>query len=224
MASNNKTDKRLLTTATYGGGLSFDDDQPPAPTKAEATGYRKRSAWSFAAWAIALIVSLPLLSVIWLALFPEENIWPHLFNTVLSRYVINTLLLMAGVAIGTLLIGVTCAWLITHHEFPGRKILNWALLLPFAVPAYVIAYVYTDLLEYAGPVQSFLRDVFGWQLASDYYFPAIRTLPGAIIMMILVLYPYVYLLARAAFLEHSASIPEAARSLGVSPTMTFGSA
>ena len=123
---------------------------------------------------------------------------------------------MVSVAAGTFVIGTTTAWLVTHHDFPGRSLFNWALLLPFAVPAYVIAYVYTDLLEFAGPLQSMLRDVFGWRLASDYYFPSIRTLPGAIIMMILVLYPYVYLLARAAFLEQSASISEAARSLGVS--------
>ncbi len=128
---------------------------------------------------------------------------------------------MLGVSLGTLAIGVSTAWVTTHYEFPGRFVLNIALLLPFAVPAYVIAYVYTDLLEYAGPVQSGLRDLFGWQLASEYYFPKIRTLPGAIIMMILVLYPYVYLLARAAFLEQSASILEAARSLRASRHSSF---
>jgi len=218
MSSTNQPDKRLLTTASYGGGLTFDDDEVANSDNTFAPPQRKRSGWSIAAFAVAAIVCMPLLSVILLAFFPEENIWPHLFNTVLSAYVINTILLMFGVACGTLLIGVSCAWLVTHHEFPGRALFNWALLLPFAVPAYVIAYVYTDLLEFAGPVQSLLRDLFDWQLATDYYFPKIRTLPGAIIMMVLVLYPYVYLLARAAFLEQSASIAEAARSLGVSPT------
>jgi len=155
-----------------------------------------------------------MLSVIWLAFFPEENIWPHLVNTVLASYIANTLGLMVGVSVGTLLIGVSTAWMVTHYEFPGRHMLNWALLLPFAIPAYVIAYVYTDLLEYAGPIQSMLRELFGWQLANEYYFPKIRTLPGAIAMMVLVLYPYVYLLARAAFLEQSASVLEAARALG----------
>jgi len=214
--SNNTTDKRLLTTATYGGGLSFDDDEAATSTPVITPAQRTRSAWSIAALAVAAVVCLPLLSVVWLAFFPEENIWPHLFRTVLSSYIINTLVLMLGVAVGTLIIGTGCAWLVTHHDFPGRAFFNWALLLPFAVPAYVIAYVYTDLLEFAGPVQSLLRDTFGWKLASDYYFPSIRTLPGAITMMVLVLYPYVYLLARAAFLEQSASIAEAARSLGVS--------
>jgi len=212
MSKKNDTEKRLLTTATYGGSLKFDADEPARASSAQRT----RSAWSFTALIVAAVVCLPLLSVVWLAFFPEENIWPHLFRTVLSTYVVNTLVLMTGVAIGTLFIGTTCAWLVTHHNFPGRSFFNWALLLPFAVPAYVIAYVYTDLLEFAGPVQSLLRDTSGWKLASEYYFPSIRTLPGAITMMVLVLYPYVYLLARAAFLEQSASIAEAARSLGVS--------
>ncbi|NND92345.1 MAG: iron ABC transporter permease [Granulosicoccus sp.] len=172
------------------------------------------SGWSALALLIAFIVCLPILSVIWLAFNPQENIWPHLVDTVLASYLISTLGLMLGVSAGTLLIGISTAWLVTHYEFPGRSLFNWALLLPFAVPAYVIAYVYTDLLEYAGPVQSGLRSLFGWELASDYWFPRIRTLPGAISMMVLVLYPYVYLLARAAFLEQSASVLEAARVLG----------
>jgi len=216
MSKTNDTEKRLLTTATYGGSLTFEGDESASSAEVVTPAQRTRSSWSVAALVVAAVVCLPLLSVVWLAFFPEENIWPHLFRTVLSTYIINTLVLMFGVAVGTLLIGTTCAWLVTHHDFPGRAIFNWALLLPFAVPAYVIAYVYTDLLEFAGPVQSLLRDTFGWKLANEYYFPSIRTLPGAIIMMILVLYPYVYLLARAAFLEQSASIAEAARSLGVS--------
>ena len=163
---------------------------------------------------VALLVCMPLIAVVWLAFFPSENIWPHLFSTVLPDYVLNTFLLMAGVCIGTLLIGVSTAWVVTHYEFPGRKLMAWALLLPFAYPSYVIAYVYTDLFEYAGPVQTLLRDWFGWRNARDYYFPSIRSLGGAVIMMVLVLYPYVYLLARAAFLEQSASVLDAARILG----------
>lgn len=170
--------------------------------------------WTLIAVIVAFVVLLPILSVVWLAFNPKENIWPHLFETVLSGYVTTTLLLMTGVAVGTSVIGVSTAWLVTHYEFPGRRYLNWALLLPFAVPAYVIAYIYTDLLEFAGPVQSVLRSVFGWKLASDYWFPNIRSLQGAICMMTLVLYPYVYLLSRAAFLEQSASVLEAARVLG----------
>jgi len=216
MRKTDNSEKRLLTTATYGGSLRFDAEEPISSAELATPAQSSRSGWSFAALIVAGVVCLPLLSVVWLAFFPEENIWPHLFRTVLSSYVANTLVLMVGVAVGTLVIGTTCAWLVTHHSFPGRALFNWALLLPFAVPAYVIAYVYTDLLEFAGPVQSLLRDTFGWKLANEYYFPSIRTLPGAIVMMVLVLYPYVYLLARAAFLEQSASITEAARSLGVS--------
>ena len=117
---------------------------------------------------IALMICLPLLAVIKLALFPTENIWPHLFRTVLPHYLFNTLVLMAGVAAGTLLIGVSTAWLVTHYDFTGRRIFVWALLLPFAVPAYVIAFVYTELLEFSGPLQSLLRSTFGWESATDY--------------------------------------------------------
>lgn len=182
---------------------------------------RVPGASAFAAIAVAMTICLPLASVVWLALFPEENIWPHLLSTVLPNYVFHTLALMGGVAVGTLVIGVGTAWMVTHYDFTGRFVLMWALLLPFAVPAYVVAYVYTDLLEFAGPVQSALRDWFGWQTTRDYYFPKIRSLGGAITMMILVLYPYVYLLARSAFLEQSASLFEATRILSQSRRSGF---
>ncbi len=163
---------------------------------------------------VAGLVCVPVIAVIWLAFNPEENIWPHLLQTVLPGYVLTTLTLMITVAAGTLMIGVVCAWLVTFYDFPGRGFFTWGLLLPFAVPAYVIAYVYTDLLEYAGPVQTWLRGLFGWQSAADYYFPPIRTLGGAATMLTLVLYPYVYLLTRAAFAEQSPSMLDAARALG----------
>ncbi len=163
---------------------------------------------------LALIVGLPLISVLVLALFPTDNIWPHLLRTSLPGYVSNTLILAAGVATGTALIGVSTAWLVTHYRFPLRNFFRWGMLLPFAVPAYVLAYVYTDVLDYAGPVQTSLRYLFGWTSARDYYFPSIRSLEGAMLMLTLVLYPYVYLLARAAFLEQSASVLEAAILMG----------
>ncbi len=159
--------------------------------------------------------------MIFLALFPEENIWPHLLDTTLPRYLVTTLQLMAGVAFITLVIGLASAWAVTMCDFPGRKFFEWAMLLPFAVPAYVIAYVYTSLLDYAGPVQIALRDWFGWQSAADYWFPEIRSLGGATIMIGLVLYPYVYLLGRAAFLEQSPSLFAVSRSLGHSALSTF---
>lgn len=179
------------------------------------------TGWYISSWGTALLVALPVLAVFYLALFPEENIWPHLAATVLPVYIKTTLLLMVGVGAGSVFIGVSCAWLVTMCQFPGKRFFEWALLLPFAVPAYVIAYVYTDLLEFSGPIQSALREMFGWQTVRDYWFPHIRSLPGAIIMMTLVLYPYVYLMCRAAFLEQSVSLRDASRLLGASPLQSF---
>lgn len=176
-----------------------------------------KHSWFVSSSTIALLVALPILSVVYLAIFPEENAWPHLINTVLPSYLKNTVILMIGVGLLSLLIGTGSAWLISMYNFPGKKYLSWGLLLPFAVPAYVIAYVYTDLLEFAGPVQSTLRDLMGWTSAKDYWFPSIRSMGGAIIMMSLVLYPYIYMLARAAFLEQSVSLYRVSRSLGSTP-------
>ena len=194
-------------------------EQPVTPSP--LTPRRTSSRWLLSAILITAIVALPVFSVAWLALFPDENIWPHLINTTLPRYITTTLILMVGVSALTLAIGLSTAWAVTMCEFPGRRMFEWALLLPFAVPAYVIAYVYTDLLQYAGPVQGALRDWFGWQSAQDYWFPEIRSLGGATLMLGLVLYPYVYLLARAAFLEQSPSLFSVSRSLGHSALSTF---
>lgn len=182
---------------------------------------RTSRRWLFSAILTTAIVALPVLSVIFLAFFPDENIWPHLLETTLPRYLVTTLKLMTGVGAITLVIGLSTAWAVTMCEFPGRKFFEWAMLLPFAVPAYVIAYVYTSLLDYAGPVQGALRDLFGWANAADYWFPEIRSLEGATLMLGLVLYPYVYLLARAAFLEQSPSLFAVSRSLGHSALSTF---
>jgi iron(III) transport system permease protein len=177
--------------------------------------------WFISSLVIAALISLPILAVFYLALFPEENAWPHLISTVLPSYLKNTLILMTGVGLLTFLVGTGAAWLISMYNFPGKKWLSWALLLPFAVPAYVIAYTYTDFLEYAGPIQSSLRALFGWQNSKDYWFPEIRSMGGAIIMMSLVLYPYVYMLARAAFLDQSISLYRISRSLGSTPFQFF---
>ena len=182
---------------------------------------RTSKPWVITAAITTAIVALPVLSVIVLALFPEDNIWPHLIDTSLPRYLWTTLLLMLGVAAITLMIGLSTAWAVTMCEFPGRRFFEWAMLLPFAVPAYVIAYVYTSLLDYAGPVQTALREWFGWRNAADYWFPEIRTLEGATLMIGLVLYPYVYLLARAAFMDQSPSLFAVSRSLGHSALSTF---
>ncbi|MHC8493328.1 ABC transporter permease [Thalassospira sp. SM2505] len=177
--------------------------------------------WLIGAFVIAMMVAAPIIAVAYLAFFPTENIWPHLASTMLPRYVKNTAVLMLGVGIGVTLIGVSAAWVVTMCKLPGKRFFEWAMLLPMAVPAYIVAYVYTDLLEYAGPVQGILRDIYGWQSAADYWFPDIRTKGGAIMVLSLTLYPYVYMLARAAFLAQSICVIEAARVLGRSAWSSF---
>ncbi len=177
--------------------------------------------WTLGTLLLASFIAAPILSVIVLALRPSGDIWMHLFATVLSRYVTTTLLLMLGVGAGTILIGTCNAWLVTLCRFPGRKMFEWALLLPLAMPAYVVAYVYTDIFEFAGPVQEVLRDVFGWKSSRDYWFPEIRSTGGAIFVMTITLYPYVYLLARVAFMQQSVCILEAGRTLGKTAWQSF---
>jgi iron(III) transport system permease protein len=169
---------------------------------------------------IALIVSLPVVVVLSSVFHPAGEVWRHLSATVLPLYVRNSVLLMLGVAIGTLALGVTTAWLTTMCSFPGRRLFEWALLLPLAIPAYIIAYTYTGMLDFAGPVQVFLREQFGWS-RGEYWFPEIRSLGGATAMLSLVLYPYVYLLARSAFLEQSPYAIDVSRTLGCSVWSSF---
>ena len=177
--------------------------------------------WTIAAAAIGLCVAIPVGTVLVTALGPSDGMWSHLVSTVLWEYVGNTLWLMIGVGGGTIVIGTSTAWLVTMYRFPGRRILSWALLLPLAVPSYILAFVITDQLEYAGNVQSALRGVFGWTSARDYWFPEIRSLGGATIVLSLVLYPYVYLLARAAFIEQCFGLFETSRTLGRGPIASF---
>ncbi len=189
---------------------------------ASAIGRRGRGigGWSLVAVAVALVLSAPVVVILGHVFVPAGDIWAHLATTVLPRYVFNTLWLFVGVGAGTLVIGVGCAWLVTMCRFPGIGVFEWALLLPFAVPAYVLAYAYTGLFEFAGPFQTWLREAFGWG-RDDYWFPEIRSLGGAIAMMSLVLYPYVYLLSRAAFLEQSVCVLEVSRTLGRGPWRSF---
>jgi iron(III) transport system permease protein len=170
--------------------------------------------WAVAAGLIAVVVLAPIAAVVWLAATPTENIWPHLMATVMPRYMANTLILMAGVAVLTAVAGTVTAWLVTMYRFPGQRWLDVALLFPLAIPAYVGAYALVDLLDYAGPVQAGLRGVFGWQSARDYWFPEIRSHWAAVMVLASALYPYVYLLARAAFRETPAAGYETARALG----------
>lgn len=177
--------------------------------------------WGGLSIFIAGLVLAPILSVFWLALFPSENIWPHLIATSLPRYLSNTLILMCGIGVVTGVVGTGTAWLVTRYNFPLRLWLEWLLLLPLAIPAYVGAFALVDFLEYAGPVQTALREIFGWQTSRDYWFPEIRSMGAAILVLGGALYPYVYLLGRAAFREQSANCDEVARSLGASPLGRF---
>ena len=176
--------------------------------------------WSLAALLVALAVALPVLVVASSLMQPAGDIWTHLAQTVLGDYVTNTVLLALGVGLGVTFIGVGTAWLVTMCHVPGRGVLEWALLLPLAVPTYIIGYTYTDLLQYAGPVQTTLREVMDWS-RNDYWFPQIRSLGGAVVVMTLVLYPYVYLLARAAFLEQCMCMIDVSRTLGRGPWGSF---
>ncbi|WP_435260020.1 ABC transporter permease [Thioclava sp. FR2] len=177
--------------------------------------------WTVGAVLIAIVVLAPMLSVFWLALHPTENIWPHLLATVLPRYLEDTLILMAGVAALTAAVGTGAAWLTTMYRFPGQRWLDFALLFPMAIPAYVGSYALVDVLQYSGPIQTLLRDLMGWQSAKDYWFPEIRSLSMAVIVLSAALYPYVYLLARAAFREQSGCSYEVARALGCGPYGVF---
>lgn len=181
---------------------------------------RRLAWWPASVVTIALLLALPILVVIGFVLVPAGDVWQHLAQTVLPDYLLNSLLLMLGVAVGTLIGGVGAAWLTSMCRFPGRGLFEWALLMPMAMPAYIIAYTYTGMLDFAGPVQTMLRDSTGWGYG-DYWFPEIRSLPGAALMLSLVLYPYVYLLTRAAFLSQSLCVLDVSRTLGNGPWRTF---
>lgn len=176
--------------------------------------------WNTVTLLIAFLVSVPIITVLVNIFIPAGEIWAHLSSTVLPDYIKNSIWLMLGVGTGVFILGVGTAWLVTMCRFPGQSLFNWALILPMAVPAYLMAYTYTEFLSFTGPVQTLLRDLMGWG-PGDYWFPDIRSVQGAILMMSFVFYPYVYLLSRSAFLEQSASLLEASRSLGCTPFQSF---
>ena len=194
---------------------------PAASARRSVWPQRRRPWLLWVALLTALLVAVPIASVgSHVFAGGTGGTWAHLVATVLPDYITTTLWLCLGVGIGVTLLGVGAAWLVTQHQFPGRASFEWALVLPLAVPAYVMAYTYTDLLQYVGPVQTALREALGWRRA-DYWFPEVRSTGGAVLMFSLVLYPYVYLMARTAFLERGSATLEVARSLGLAPWQGF---
>lgn len=176
-----------------------------------------RAAATAIGLAVAALLALPLVSLVRIAAIGDADIWPHLAAYVIPNAAMQTALLLAGVAVVTTVAGAGSAWLVTTFRFPGRGTLLWLLPLPLALPTYIAAYIYVDMLDAAGPVQSGLRALFGWRTADDYWFPPVRSLPGAILIIGLVLYPYVYLAARAMFQTQCAIFVDAARAIGATP-------
>jgi iron(III) transport system permease protein len=181
---------------------------------------RRPPLWALAALPIAALVAVPVLAVLGAAIAPEGQVWQHIIHTTLPDYLANTAMLAGMVGVMVASSGALTAWLVTACQFPGRRVLEVALLLPMAMPAYVCGYTYTWLLDVAGPVQTALRDWTGLHWG-EYPFPAIRSLPGAAVVLAMVLYPYVYLLCRAAFLQQSSCLIEVSRTLGHGLGRTF---
>src|SRR3989441_194534 len=188
------------------------------PTVVPGTQTKTRfSGWTLAAMSIAGILAVPMLAVLSSFMTPAGEVWRHLWRTQLGELIANTVLLLAGVGVGTLVVGTGLAWLVVYHRFPGRAVFEWALILPLAVPAYVLGFVFLGLFDFTGPLQTFLRSTFGQGLR----LPNLRSYWGVTLMMTLVFYPYVYLLARAAFRGQGAATLETARSLGHSSLHAF---
>lgn len=181
----------------------------------------RRNGWQLAAVAIALVVLAPLLALAWTAAQGSDGLWSHIAANVLPQATKNTLALLLGVGVLAVVLGTGSAWLVTAYDFPGRKLMAWALLLPLAVPTYIVAYAYLDLLHPLGPVQSAIRALLGYDSPRDFRLPDIRGLAGCIVLLGFVLYPYVYMTTRAMFMTQAASLLEAGRTLGAGRAALF---
>ncbi len=175
-------------------------------------------SWRLASMLLAFVVFMPLLvlALAWLSV--DTDVWSHMATTLLPEVLANTAVLLAGVSVGVLLLGISLAWLTSMCEFPGRRFFDWALMLPFAMPAYVLAFVFLGLMDFSGPVQAGVRTLF--DLPGNWFFE-VRHAGGVILVMTLVLYPYVYMLARVAFLGQGQAVFDAGRSLGLTPLQAF---
>lgn len=196
---------------------------PLADMRRPSPSWRPSTRFAYLSLFGAGLVLLPLLALAATALSSTQaaEIWPHLVANVLPGVLMQTALLLLGVGLLSAGIGVGAAWLVSQFEFPGRRSLEWLLVLPLALPTYLTAYIYVEFLGFQGPLQSALRAMTGWRSLRDYWFPDPRNLPGAIAIMAIVLYPYVYLSTRALFSLQGATIVEAARNLGATPGRLF---
>ena len=183
--------------------------------------YQRELLETLGALFVASIIAIPILTIFYIAFSADKNIWPHLSSTVLPGYIITTSIVLAGTSTITVVTGVGLAWIVTVYEFPMRRTMEWLCLIPLAMPAYIVAYAYGDLLDYTGFVQSSLRFIFGWGSIKDYWFPSIYSIGGSIFVMSFVLYPYVYLTSRAAFLRQSMTLIEVSSTLGKSSIYSF---
>ncbi|WP_299692414.1 iron ABC transporter permease [uncultured Vibrio sp.] len=180
----------------------------------------KNYLWNTSSGAIAVLLVLPILAIFTTAVGETDELFAHLMSTVMPTYAYNTVVLVLGTMVLSLFLGIPSAWIMAMCRVPGERVLQWALVLPLAMPAYIVGYIFTDWFDFAGPVQILLRDLTGWG-AGEYWFPDIRTLAGAIVVLSLVLYPYIYLLCRAAFMEQNVSLLQSARLLKCSPWQSF---
>lgn len=180
----------------------------------------KYLSWKITSWSAAALLVLPVLAIFYTAIGESDELFAHLFATVLPTYTLNTFLLVIGTMLLTLVFGLPSAWLMAMCKLPGEKVLQWALVLPLAMPGYIVGYIYTDWFDFAGPIQIWLRNTFELT-PQQYWFPDLRTLPGAMTILALVFYPYVYLLARSAFMEQSSSLLQSARLLKCTSRQSF---
>ena len=172
--------------------------------------------WIIVSITFIIVLLCPIFSIILSSLDFEVNVWKHLISTKLGLYISNTLILLLGVGLNSLFFGISTAWIIARYKFPFSKVFEWALILPLAIPAYIVAYCYTDLLDYSGFIQTSIRNIFDYKSSSEYFFPEIRSMGGAIFVMSFVLYPYVYLISKFSFLSTPISLYELATIHGKS--------
>ena len=180
----------------------------------------KHLVWKTSSVVLAALLVLPILAIFFTAVGHTDDVFAHLMATVMPTYAQNTIVLVVSVMALSLLFGIPSAWIMAMCKLPGEKILQWALVLPLAIPGYIVGYIFTGWFDYAGPVQVWLRELTGWQ-AGEYWFPDIRSLTGASLVLALVLYPYVYLLCRATFMEQNVSLLQSARLLKCTPWESF---